>query len=85
MATLSRNTESNAKFSIPSILAIICGVLAFSTSAGTATFAAIGAMVFGIIGALMSILPGRRGGFASVAFIFIGALGFVIGLLRLIF
>jgi hypothetical protein len=79
-----RDTGTKASFSIPSILAVICGILAFTTSAGTATFAAVGAMIFGVIGALMALLPGKRGGIASIAFIFIGALGFVIGLLRLI-
>lgn len=77
--------QGAAKFSIPSILAIICGILAFTTSPGKQMFAAIGAMVFGVLGVLLSLIPGRRGGIASFAFVFIGALGFVIGLLRLIF
>ena len=88
MATLFANdptgAPARASFSIPSIIAVICGILAFTTSAGTATLAAIGAMIFGIIGGLIAILPGKRGGIASIIAIVIGAIGFIIGLMRII-
>jgi len=74
----------SASFSIPAILAVVCGVLAFTSSAGWAIFAAIGAILFGVVGVLMALMPQVRGGIASVVSICMGVLGFVLAILRLI-
>jgi hypothetical protein len=73
-----------ASFSIPSIIALICGVLAFTSSAGWAVFAAIGAIILGVVGVLMALAPSVRGGMISIVSILLGVIGFVLALIRLI-
>ena len=72
-------------FSIPSILAVICAVISFRHGAfGGATFAIL-AIVLGVIGFLLALLPGKRGGIVSVISIVAGLNGIIAAVFKLIF
>jgi len=83
---MSELARSRPAFTIPSILAIVCAIAAFALDrSGLAVMAAIGAIAFGIIGMLAAIIPGKRGGIVSVISIVLGAIGLIVGVLRVVF
>jgi hypothetical protein len=77
--------SSGAKFSIPSIIAIICAIASWFVGAGLSILLAIVAIVFGLIGVVMSIHPARRGGTTSIFAVLLGALALVVSIIALIF
>jgi hypothetical protein len=86
MAIETRHTvEKRAKFSIPSILAIVAAVLSFPAGAGWGLLLAIAAIALGVVGFVMALSPSVRGGIVSVLSMLAGGLGIFIALLKLIF
>ncbi|MGF1634976.1 MAG: hypothetical protein ACFCVE_14070 [Phycisphaerae bacterium] len=71
-------------FSLPSILAIVCAVLAFFSTGFGLLFAVL-AIVFGLLGALLAISPLYRGGLISIFSIGAGVIGAIVAVIRLIF
>ena len=75
----------NPTFSIPSILAILCAIGSFFVSgAGTMILLAILAALFGVIGVVIAILPGKRGGLISTLSIVISAIALIVAVVRII-
>jgi hypothetical protein len=76
--------RNSPQFSLVSILAVVAAIGSFMVSAGVGFFLAIAAIVLGAIGVILSILPGRRGGFASFLAIIAGVIGIVAAVVRLV-
>ena len=87
MTTVHHNTpvraSAGAAFSIPSIIAAIAAIATFIVDgAGTRLFLAVVAALFGVIGVIIAILPGKRGGLISVAALVIGAIAFIVAIVQ---
>ena len=80
------NAEENQKaaFSIPSILAVIAAVCSFKMGAFFGLVLAGSAIVFGLIGILLSLSPAKRGGLFSFFGIVGGAVGVVAAIIKAI-
>lgn len=76
----SRNTA--AKFSIPSIIAIIAAVISFPAGAFFGFILAIVAVIFGAIGIILSLSPRVRGGVVSTLAVFAGMLGILAAVVK---
>lgn len=68
-------TREAAKFSIPSIIAIIAALASFPVGALFGFLLAIVAVIFGLIGMALSFSPRVRGGVVSVLGVMAGMLG----------
>lgn len=73
-----------AKFSIPSIIALVTAFLSFTTGAFWGFVLAVVAIVFGLIGVLLSFSPKVRGGLISVFALVAGGLGLLAALIKAI-
>jgi hypothetical protein len=84
--TLSRMADRYAPHrSIASILAIILAIASFFVHSGIIGLVmAIIAIVLGLIGFTMSILPGTRGGVTSMLAVVLGLIGAICGVIRAI-
>ncbi len=71
-------------FSIPSILAAIAAFCSFRVGAFGGLFLAIIAIVLGVFGMILAVLPARRGGIVSVISIFAGLIGIITAIFKLI-
>jgi hypothetical protein len=71
-----------AKFSIPSIIAIVAAVLSFMTGAVAGMILAVIAIVFGLFGVLLSFSSRRRGGVVSTLSLFAGFIGIVAAVIK---
>ncbi|HWB02596.1 MAG TPA: hypothetical protein VG796_06185 [Verrucomicrobiales bacterium] len=67
--------SNDPKFSIPSILAILCAIGSFTAGAFAGFLLAVFAMILGVGGFLIAFLPHRRGGFVSALAVFAGVIG----------
>jgi hypothetical protein len=73
-----------AKFSIPSIIAIVCAILSFTTGAFWGLVLAIIAIFFGFIGVILSFSSRTRGGVVSTLSLFAGLVGIVAAVFKAI-
>ncbi|WP_035614471.1 hypothetical protein [Haloferula sp. BvORR071] len=80
MATTTPVT--NNSFSLPSIIAVVAAIWSFFASAMGGLVLALIAIVFGILGVVISLSPAKRGGVASTFGIFAGGLGIVAALIK---
>lgn len=71
-----------ASFSIPSILAIICAIASFYYGTIVGLLLALAAIVFGIIGIMISLSARKRGGVMSTASIFFGLIGIIAAIIK---
>ena len=71
-------------FSIPSIIAFVAAILGFFVSPGAGFFLAIVAIIFGVIGFLLSLAPSVRGGIVSIFSLILATIGIVVALIRAI-
>lgn len=78
------NTPAKPHFSIVSILAVIAAVVSLRSGAGVGFMMAVIAIVLGVLGFGIALLPGVRGGLVSLVCIFAGALGIVVAIFRLL-
>jgi hypothetical protein len=85
MTYITHHRDSQAAFSIPSILAIVCAIASFFFGAGLGFLLAVAAIVLGIVGFVLALLPGVRGGFASVLSVLAGVIGIVAAIFKLAF
>jgi hypothetical protein len=74
-----------AAFSVPSLLAIACALISFAAGAGWGFVLAIAAIVLGVIGVLLAVAPGVRGGVISLFSVVAGALGIIAAIFKLLF
>lgn len=74
-----------ATFSVVSILAIVAAVGSFFVGAGIALLLAIAAIALGVLGAVMALLPGVRGGIISTLSVGLGVIGIIVAFFRIIF
>lgn len=75
-------TRAAAKFSIPSIIAIIAAIASFPVGAFFGFLLAIVAVIFGAIGIILSFSSRVRGGMVSTLAILGGILGIVAALVK---
>jgi len=71
-------------YSIPSILAIVAAIGSFMTGAALGFILAIAAIVLGLIGLLLALMPQTRGGIVSLISILAGAVGIIAAIFKLI-
>jgi hypothetical protein len=76
--------ERRQAFSIVSILAVAAAIGSFFVSAGLGLFLAILAIIFGVLGLLLSFSPRTRGGAMSVMSVILGAAGIIAAIIRLV-
>jgi hypothetical protein len=76
--------RSDPRFSIVSILALICGIIGLASGAGWGLVLAILAILLGAIGVIMSLLPGVRGGMMSILSVVLGAIGIILAIIKFI-
>ena len=73
-----------AKFSIPSIIALVAAVLSFMTGAIAGLILAIIAIMFGLIGVVLSFSSRKRGGIVSTLSMLAGFVGIVAAVIKAI-
>ena len=73
-----------AKLSVPSIIAGVCMVLIFVTE-GFDFVLGIAAAVLGVLGALLALQPGVRGGIVSLLSLVIGVVSALVSILQVVF
>ena len=71
----------DAAYSIPAIIAVVCVVLIFFTD-GFDVLLAIGAILFGLVGAVIAISPAKRGGILSILSIVAGLIAAVVSIIQ---
>lgn len=73
---------TRASFSLPSIVALITAMASFMNGAIFGLLLAVVAIFFGIIGVLLSLAPGKRGGVISTFGIGAGLLGIIAAVIK---
>ena len=73
-----------AKFSIPSIIAIVAALLSFMTGAVAGLVLAVIAIVFGLIGVMLSFSSRTRGGIVSTLSMLAGFVGIIAAVIKAI-
>ena len=81
---MNSNETSKAAFSIPSILAVVAAIFSFKVGAFFGFVLAGVAILMGIIGVVLSLSPGKRGGIFSVIGVLGGAVGIVAAVVKAI-
>jgi hypothetical protein len=81
---MDNQTAVQPKFSIPSIIAIICAIASFATGALVGFILAMIAVAFGALGFLMSLSSRRRGGVMSTLAVIGGVLGLIAAIVKAI-
>ena len=79
---MEAQAANQAKFSIPSILAIIAAVVSFMTGAFWGFILAVGAVVLGIIGVVLAFSSSTRGGVMSTLAVLAGLLGLIAAIVK---
>jgi len=80
-ATVAQNKPH---FSIPSLIAIGSAIACFFVKPGAAIALAIVAIIFGVIGFLLSLAPSIRGGLTSIFSFILASIGIVVAIVRII-
>ncbi len=73
-----------ARFSAPSILALLSAIASLFVTAGWGILLAIAALGFGAVGVLMALSPRVRGGVVSILAMFAAGIGVIVAIVRLI-
>lgn len=80
MATTTPVTRNS--FSIPSLISVIAAIGSFMVGALPGIFLAGIAIVFGILGVVISLSPVKRGGVASTLGILAGGIGIIAAIVK---
>jgi hypothetical protein len=78
------STQNKVSFSIPSIISVIAAIFSFRVGATGGLLLAVIAIVFGLIGFLLSLSPSVRGGIVSLFGIFAGLIGIIAAVVKAI-
>ena len=73
-----------ARFSIPSIIALVAAVLSFMTGAVAGLVLALIAIFFGLLGVMLSFSSRTRGGIVSTLSLLAGFLGIIAAVIKAI-
>ncbi|MEP4077840.1 hypothetical protein [Haloferula sp.] len=73
---------AKSSFSIPSILAIVAAIASFFQGATFGLILAVIAIIFGIIGVLLSLSAKKRGGIVSFASVAAGLIGIIAAIIK---
>lgn len=84
METQTAIAQHKPHFSIPSLIAIGCAIATFFVRPGAGFALAIVAIVFGVIGLLLSFAPSIRGGFTSFFSLIIASIGIIFAVIKAI-
>ena len=76
--------QGKPRFSLPSILAIGAAVGSFFVGAFGGFLLALLAIVFGVIGVLLSLAPSVRGGFLSILSLIVAAVGIIMAVIKVL-
>jgi hypothetical protein len=79
---MERGEARKAKFSVPSIIAIVSALLSFTTGAFWGFLLAVVAIVSGLIGVALSLSPTVRGGLISGFSLVAGLIGLMAALIK---
>jgi hypothetical protein len=82
MATTTPVTRNS--FSVPSLIAVAAAIGSFMTGATLGLILAVVAIVFGILGVVISLSPVKRGGVASTFGILAGGVGIIAAIVKAI-
>ena len=82
-SVVSYNRPTRPAFSAPAIVAIACAIGSFFVGAGLGMLLAILAIVAGLIGVVMALAPGVRGGIVSTISILAGVVGILAAVVKL--
>jgi hypothetical protein len=74
--------SSRASFSIPSIISLLAAIGSFMTGAFFGMVLAVIAILFGILGVVMSLAPAKRGGVISTFGIGAGLIGIIAAVIK---
>lgn len=74
--------KPNASFTIASVIAVVAAVASFFQGATFGLLLALTAMVFGLIGVVLSLSAKKRGGIASATAILFGVLGIIAAVIK---
>ena len=78
-------STNKASFSLPSIIALIAAISIFVVNNGFGVFLLAGiAIVFGLLGLVLSLAPSVRGGIVSFLGIGAGLIGVIIAVVKLL-
>jgi hypothetical protein len=75
-------TTRRVSFSIPSIIAIIAAIWSFVAGPGLGFALAVVAIIFGLIGVVMSLSPNVRGGLVSTLSLMAGGIAIVVAIIK---
>ena len=75
-------SSSRPSFSIPSIIALLAAIGSFMNGAILGMVLAVVAIVFGILGVLLSLAPAKRGGVISTFGIGAGVIGIIAAVIK---
>lgn len=76
--------QTKPHFSIPSLIAVGAAIASFFVGAAGGFILAIIAIVFGIIGVMLSMSPSVRGGVVSIFSLILAAIGIVVAVIKAI-
>ena len=80
--TMNADATTRARFSLPSIIAIIAAIASFFVGAILGLIFAIVAVVCGVIGVIMAFSSKARGGFVSTFAVLAGILGVIAAVIK---
>lgn len=74
-----------ATFSTPSVLSLVCAIAGFAVARPLwALVLCAAAAILGLIGVIVALMPGIRGGLLSTLAILMGLVGFLVAIVRII-
>jgi hypothetical protein len=79
---VEKDEARKAKFSVPSLIAIVTALLSFTTGAFWGFVLALVAIVCGLIGVTLSLSPTVRGGLISAFSLIAGSIGLIAALIK---
>ena len=79
---MEQDEARKAKFSVPSLIAIVAALFSFTTGAFWGFVLAVVAMVSGLIGVALSLSPSVRGGWVSAFSLIAGSMGLIAALIK---
>lgn len=74
--------STRASFSLPSVIAVLAAIGSFMNGATFGLILAIVAIFFGLIGVVLSLAPGKRGGVISTFGIGAGLIGIIAAVIK---
>jgi hypothetical protein len=79
---MEKGEARKAKFSVPSLIAIVAALLSFTTGAFWGFVLAVVAIVSGLIGVALSLSPTVRGGLISAFSLIAGLIGLIAAVIK---